>query len=65
MPSPYSVRLYSTLGGTSGYSFHYAQKAPLGRVGQNEEIAPAVAYLMTNTFTTGSAIYVDGGYTLL
>ncbi|WP_430209980.1 hypothetical protein [Paenibacillus amylolyticus] len=33
--------------------------------GYNEEIAHTVTYLMANTFTTGSTLYVDGGYTLI
>jgi NAD(P)-dependent dehydrogenase (short-subunit alcohol dehydrogenase family) len=36
---------------------------PLGRVGQPEEVAAAVAYLASSdaSFTTGSALVVDGG----
>jgi NAD(P)-dependent dehydrogenase (short-subunit alcohol dehydrogenase family) len=42
----------------------YAAAAPAGHVGRPEEVAQTVLYLMTNTFTTGSTLYVDGGYTL-
>ena len=28
------------------------------------EVAQTIVYLMTNTFTTGSIIFVDGGYIL-
>jgi len=42
----------------------YAAAAPVGHVGRPEEVAQTVLYLLGNTFTTGSTIYVDGGYTL-
>jgi NAD(P)-dependent dehydrogenase (short-subunit alcohol dehydrogenase family) len=38
--------------------------APVRRVGRPEEVAQTVLYLMTNTFTTGSTLYPDGGYLL-
>lgn len=41
-----------------------AESLPIGRVGRPEDIAHTVIYLMTNTFTTGSTLYPDGGYTL-
>jgi NAD(P)-dependent dehydrogenase (short-subunit alcohol dehydrogenase family) len=34
---------------------------PLGRVGKPEEIAHAVHFLVTNTYTTGITLRVDGG----
>ena len=42
----------------------FADVAPVRRVGRPEEVAQTVLYLMTNTFTTGSTLYVDGGYLL-
>jgi NAD(P)-dependent dehydrogenase (short-subunit alcohol dehydrogenase family) len=42
----------------------FAAAAPVQRVGRPEEVAQTVLYLMTNTFTTGSTLYVDGGYLL-
>lgn len=34
---------------------------PLGRIGQPAEIAHAVQFLLTNTYTTGITLRVDGG----
>jgi len=42
----------------------YKNVCLLKRVGQAEEIAQSVIYLMTNRFTTGSTLYPDGGFTL-
>jgi NAD(P)-dependent dehydrogenase (short-subunit alcohol dehydrogenase family) len=42
----------------------YGAATPAKRVGRPEEVAQTVVYLMTNTFTTGSIIFVDGGYIL-
>ncbi len=41
-----------------------AEALPLKRIARPEEIAYAVIYLMTNTFTTGTTVYPDGGLTL-
>jgi NAD(P)-dependent dehydrogenase (short-subunit alcohol dehydrogenase family) len=38
-----------------------ASKLPVGRVGTAEEVAEAVLFTMTNTFTTGAIIDCDGG----
>ena len=37
---------------------------PLGRLGQPEEVAEAIAYLVSPaaSFITGAELYVDGGY---
>lgn len=43
----------------------YEKLSVLKRVGYNEEISHTVTYLMTNTFTTGSTLFVDGGYTMI
>ena len=40
---------------------HAAATLPAKRVGQAEDIADAILMLMTNPFTTGSTLFVDGG----
>jgi len=35
---------------------------PLGRLGKPEEIAHGVMFLVENEFTTGTHLYIDGGY---
>ena len=44
-----------------------AQKAPLGRLGQPEDVAAAVLYLASDDagWCTGQAIVVDGGFSIL
>ncbi|MEV6562179.1 SDR family oxidoreductase [Nocardia sp. NPDC051756] len=42
----------------------YRRESLLGRPATEDEIAHSVVYLFTNTFTTGSTLYPDGGYTL-
>jgi NAD(P)-dependent dehydrogenase (short-subunit alcohol dehydrogenase family) len=38
-----------------------AQRLPARRVGQPEDVANAVLFLMTTPFATGSTVRVDGG----
>lgn len=38
-----------------------SRKAPLGRAGQPEEVADAIAFLIGNRFVTGIVLDVDGG----
>jgi NAD(P)-dependent dehydrogenase (short-subunit alcohol dehydrogenase family) len=42
----------------------FAAIAPVKRVGRPEEVAQAVLHLMANSFTTGTTLFVDGGYLL-
>jgi NAD(P)-dependent dehydrogenase (short-subunit alcohol dehydrogenase family) len=39
----------------------YATKSPVGRVGQPEDIACAIEFLISNTFMSGQTIVCDGG----
>ena len=41
-----------------------AAAIPLGRIGEPAEIAHAVIFLLTNTYTTGTTLRVDGGFAL-
>ncbi|WAA12975.1 SDR family NAD(P)-dependent oxidoreductase [Fervidibacillus halotolerans] len=36
---------------------------PVGRLGQPEEVAHAIVFLVENDFVTGTTVLVDGGYT--
>ena len=38
-----------------------AASLPVKRIGQPEDVADAILMLMTNPFTTGSTLFVDGG----
>lgn len=43
----------------------YTQRTALGRVGQPEEVAPAVVHLLSDesSYTTGAVLNLDGGFT--
>ena len=43
----------------------FGASLPAGRVGKPEEIAHAVHFLLTNTYTTGITLRVDGGALLM
>jgi NAD(P)-dependent dehydrogenase (short-subunit alcohol dehydrogenase family) len=42
----------------------YAVKTPVGRVGQPEDVAHAIAFLISETFMSGHTIICDGGLRL-
>jgi NAD(P)-dependent dehydrogenase (short-subunit alcohol dehydrogenase family) len=42
-----------------------AKRIPLGRIGQAEEIAHAILFLMSNTYVTGTTLTIDGGISLI
>ncbi len=42
----------------------FAQKVPLGRVADVEEVAAAYLHLLTNRYVTGQVLAVDGGVML-
>ena len=44
----------------------FVERQPMGRVGRPEEVAALAVYLASDAaaFTTGTAIPIDGGWTL-
>lgn len=42
-----------------------AKRLPVGRVGQPDDIADAIGFLMGNAFTTGTILHVEGGHRLI
>ena len=42
-----------------------AQRLPLGRIGEVEDVALAYVYCMEQTFGTGAVLTVDGGTLLV
>lgn len=44
---------------------NHASELPVGRIGQPDDVAQAVAYLVGNGYTTGSVLECDGGLHLL
>ncbi len=42
-----------------------ARRLPVGRIGQPDDIAEAIAFLMSNRFTTGTVLHVEGGHRLV
>lgn len=43
----------------------HAAKLPVRRIGTPSDVASAALYLMTNGFTTGETLHVDGGHRLV
>ncbi|WP_257789723.1 hypothetical protein [Tetragenococcus halophilus] len=42
-----------------------ALQLPLKRVGQADDVADSVIYLMKNSFVTGEIVYNEGGHRLI
>ncbi len=67
--APYGVRVNAVAPGvtrtgmTSGVSDELLADVPLRRIAEPEEIADAVIWLAGGTYTTGTVLTVDGGYT--
>jgi NAD(P)-dependent dehydrogenase (short-subunit alcohol dehydrogenase family) len=67
--APHGVRVNAVAPGvtrtgmTSGVSDELLTDVPLRRIAEPEEIADAVLWLATGTYTTGTVLTVDGGYT--
>jgi 2-keto-3-deoxy-L-fuconate dehydrogenase len=58
--------LGKTVGGTDKAMQLFVDRQPMGRVGKPEEVAALAVYLASDAaaFTTGTAIPIDGGWTL-
>jgi NAD(P)-dependent dehydrogenase (short-subunit alcohol dehydrogenase family) len=63
IPGPIDTALFEHSSAES--KKRYATAVPLGRLGRPEEIGRAVLFLASSdaSFVTGTAMYVDGGYT--
>lgn len=72
--APFNIRVNSVSPGPfpapqvqskSSFVVELERRVPLGRIGRAEEVAGAVKYLLSeaSTYTTGSNIVVDGGWT--
>lgn len=42
-----------------------AERLPAGRIGEPDDVAHAIIFLMENRYVTGITLHVDGGYLLL
>ena len=62
--TPRRLRQFEGKEGPQGTLGHLASLHPMGRIGQPEELAPAVLFLACGdaSFVTGTALVVDGGY---
>lgn len=48
----------------AAYEAHWASVIPAGRPAAPEDVARGLLYLVENPFTTGHALYIDGGWTI-
>ena len=60
------AELGKTVGGEEKALQMFVERQPMGRVGRPEEVAALAVYLASDVsaFTTGTAIPIDGGWTL-
>ena len=52
-------------GQNNTFSQRYAERVPLGRMAEADEMVPALLYLASNasSYVTGQVLAVDGGWT--
>jgi NAD(P)-dependent dehydrogenase (short-subunit alcohol dehydrogenase family) len=48
--------------GAQAFYDGFGAQVPLGRIGHPQDLGHAAVFLMTNSYTTGSVLHVDGGY---
>jgi NAD(P)-dependent dehydrogenase (short-subunit alcohol dehydrogenase family) len=65
-PGPVDTPLWNNLSAEQRQEMYArgAAEAPVGRIGQPEDIARAALYLMENGYVSGTTLFVDGGKTL-
>lgn len=49
----------------SRFYMDIANKLPLKRVGEADDVAKGIIYLLSNSFVSGTVLHVDGGHTLI
>ena len=64
-PGPVATPLLTPIAGEPAVAAEYARLVPLGRIGEPEEMASAIAFLASDDarYVSGAAIVVDGGLT--
>ncbi|WP_394843541.1 SDR family oxidoreductase [Pendulispora brunnea] len=62
-PGWVDTELWDTMGTDKASRFAaMAQRLPTGRIGTPDDLGHAAVFLMTNGFTTGTVLHVDGGH---
>lgn len=70
LPGPIDTPMYhgalADLGDHDRLHLRHSRAVPLGRIGRPEEIARAIAFLLSDdaSFITGAALLADGGFTI-
>ncbi|WP_394832993.1 SDR family oxidoreductase [Pendulispora rubella] len=62
-PGWVDTELWDVIGADKASRFSgMAQRLPVGRIGTPDDLGHAAIFLMTNGFTTGTVLHVDGGH---